>query len=473
MLPEAQLILAASRGDDEALCGRAPIDAQRVLALAGAHQVVGLIHLAHRVQPGCAPSSELGQVLKTMESVFWNDAARNELLRRDLVSLQQGLTDRRIDAMVLKGPFLAYVAYPHPGARHVGDIDLCLSENDYGAAVDLLAELGYAARDPLPESGKLALARAHHAEQLRFTAPGRRPVELHFRLVNLGPPRPEPWLWSTSRSVDLGPTTIRVPGPEAMLFHLALHVAQHGFAVLRLLHDIRFALEADGDRIDPDRLLEIARPSRCEAVVYHALVLARELAGARVPPALLAALRPGRLRRAWFEQAWFLGRVRRLAAPLLPDSLEAPRLYLLEMDTLRRRLGYLRVVLRQNGGVRGVLGRIASTLRAAPSHHDEAGPAGQVPPRRLPGHPQLSDDLLVFSLAERTLVHDPFRDRTVALRPGVRLLAELCTGDRSLGEIVAAVVRDRSSTEQEVVAGVAGAVMELDQAGFLVTPQRG
>lgn len=473
MLPEARLVLAAARGDVGSLDATARVTWDRVPPLAAAHQVAGLTH--HASGERLARSGGPEDVLRRLELAFWHDAARNELLRRDLGELQRALLRARVDALVLKGPSLALRAYPHPGTRPVGDVDLCVGERDYERVVEVLRSLGYAAVVELPDRGERALEVAHHASQLRFAAPGRRPVELHFRLVHAGPPRAEPWLWATARELDVGTATVRVPGPEALLLHLLLHAAQHGFAVLRLLHDVRFALEVDRGVLDPLLLIEMARPYRCNGVLFHALVLAESMAGARVPPELRAALDPGRLRRARFERLWSLARVRALEAPLWPDALEAPRLYLLGMDTLGRRLRYLRDVVRQNGGPVRSTRRLLDAVRGerAPSPPASAPAEEGGAAARLPSHPRVRGDALVLSLGERTVVHLPAADRTVVLPRAARELAALCTGARSLGELVSATARSGAVAEQVVFGGVVEALMDLQRGGFLVPPERG
>ena len=219
-------------------------------------------------------------------------------------------------------------------------------------AIEALATVGYDPVGPIPETPAAAIERAHYGHQIRFLGRGRRPLELHFRLVNLGPPRAEEtWVWDTAVSLQIGEGKIRVPGPEAMLLHLLLHVAQHGFAVLRLLYDVRFALAAIGDRLDWDVLNARITEQRCTAIAYHALRLSEELAGARLAPGAAGLRRPPALRSWLCQRLWDLEAAGRLESPRGAMELEMPKLYLLELGRMRDKLRYLLALARQAGGL--------------------------------------------------------------------------------------------------------------------------
>lgn len=233
----------------------------------------------------------------------------------------------------------------------MSDVDLGVREEDFRATLAALAAAGWKTAGRLPESAAEALSAGHYRGQLRFRARGRRPVELHFRLVNVGPPsHGEPWLWQGAREVELGATSFRVPGPEAMLLHLLLHANQHGFAVLRLLHDQRWALAAERPRLDVAAFLRLVRRLRCGAACYHGLELAAEIAGGHRDEELLGPLRPTGWRRRLFERVWRLAAARRLAVPRRRMEREAPLFYLFEMGRWRDKALYAARVLAALGG---------------------------------------------------------------------------------------------------------------------------
>ncbi len=352
--PEAALVTALAAGDADgtsrALASRP--DEEKAGDLAAAHQVDALCWWMWK--SFVAGEADLPPALhKRLRLAYLHHLLRNEALGNDLEALRQALAAEGVDALCFKGPWVAFQAYPDPGARPVSDIDLGIREADFEAAVAALGAAGWKISGPLPRTGAEALAQSHFQGQLRFRARGRRPVELHFRMVNVGPPGPEEtWVRDGARQLVDGSDAIRVPGPEAMLLHLLLHAGQHGFAVLRLLHDIRWTLEADRASLDTTAFHRLVRRLRCRPACYHALELAAEMAGARPDGSLLDPLRPSAARRRLFALVWRFDAVRRLEAPRRRMKMEAPLFYLLEMGRWRDKALYAARVLAAAGGLK-------------------------------------------------------------------------------------------------------------------------
>ncbi len=373
MRPAAAFVRALAAGDAEAVrsAAEAKPDWHKVAELAELHEVEALCWWEGE-QLGRCGAFELPSVLRDrLQLSYLHHRLRNEALAENLAHLADGLRTAGVEALYLKGPWVAFHAYPEPGTRPVGDIDLCVRERHYAGALEALRSAGWQPGKALPKSPTEALAESHYHRQLRFVARGRRPVELHFRLLNMGPPGPEESrVWENARELDVGSLRLRVPGPEAMLLHLLLHANQHGFAVLRLLHDIRFGLEADRAVLDMAGFRRTVRGLGCAAACYHALELAAELAGAR--PDGVEALRPSRARRALFSRLWQLGAARRLEANRWRQEMESPLFYLLEMG---RPVDKLRYALRVTASAGGPLGLVQEILRlAAPPHPRRRGP---------------------------------------------------------------------------------------------------
>jgi hypothetical protein len=264
-----------------------------------------------------------------------------------LAELESAFLRRGISGLYFKGPWLATSAYPALGTRPISDIDVCFSEREYEPALDVLTRVGYQPDHPLPASGRAALREAHYKRQLRFSAEGRSPVELHFRMVNTGPPASEEsWVQGTARVFEAARTELRAPGPTAMLIHLLIHANQHGFGFLSLLHDIRWQLEAESTGVDADLLFDTIDRLRMGTSAYFGLQLARDLAGAVVPESWLEKLRPSSLASAVFRRVWSIDEVCRLTAARRKQSHEAPTFYLLQMGRPRDKLRYVGGVVR-------------------------------------------------------------------------------------------------------------------------------
>ncbi|HXO43024.1 MAG TPA: nucleotidyltransferase family protein, partial [Thermoanaerobaculia bacterium] len=257
MTAEAVLVLALAQGDAPRLRLVAPAvrDWTKVAILAAQHQVDALGFWMLRrgdLANAASPAVDLPRAVeeRLCASFIYHSHGAGSLAS-EIGRIADHLRSRRVEAIFLKGPWIAFHAYPHPGARPVGDIDLCVREAHYAESLAALRAAGYEPSAALPATIEEALRRAHYRRQIRLSAGSGRPVEVHFRLQSFGVPNPdESWVWETSREVEIGRSKVRVPGPEAMLLSLLLHANQHRFAVLRLLHDIRWALERDGTLLD-------------------------------------------------------------------------------------------------------------------------------------------------------------------------------------------------------------------------------
>ncbi|NQU47965.1 MAG: nucleotidyltransferase family protein [Planctomycetes bacterium] len=331
-----------------------PTSAQ-LIKLAHQHQVGPLIHwvlLRRKKQNPQEHKSGLPiQAADEFRLAYAYHLMRNEHLVHFLEELSQALQSKGIQSIIFKGPWLAFSAYPDPGARPMDDIDLGIQEKDYLVAVEILKELGYSPDVTLPADSSQAIRRAHYGTQIRFAARGRRPIELHFRMINMGPPSAkEDWLWDNRVDMKIGATIIQVPGPEAMLLHLCLHANQHSYSVLRLLFDIKFALTAITNNLDIHRFINLVNLHRCKTAVYHSLLLARDMTGAKVPNKIFNELRPWPLRRRIFCRVWDIPRVRCLVAKRRSNSLESPLLYFFEMGSFWGKARYLSGIIKESGG---------------------------------------------------------------------------------------------------------------------------
>jgi len=69
--------------------------------------------------------------------------ARQMVQRRNVVSLLAGLETAGVECVLLKGFMLAELAYPVPGARPYGDVDVLLHERDLPRLLEVAARLGW------------------------------------------------------------------------------------------------------------------------------------------------------------------------------------------------------------------------------------------------------------------------------------------------------------------------------------------
>jgi len=350
--PEAEFLKALAVGNPYCLDRNLiqQLDPVRLRAVARRHQIDALCYWRWTQLRPSAPHSSLfsacDDLISSFRDSYCHFLARNDSIKSDLSLLADSMASHSVPFLVLKGPWLTFAAYPDPGTRSMDDLDLCIHEDDYSAAIQALLEAGYLPAHTLPKNGPAALAHAHYRQQLRFVRAASRPVELHFRLLNMGPIREvEHWVWNSTRPLSVGRCTLRVPGPEAMLLHLLIHCNQHGFSILRLLHDIHFAIARDNTILSWISLIERVRSLRCSTSVFYSLLLTQELTPCKIPCTVFQMLHPGSARRLLFELVWRLGAVRQLDARLRKRCLEAPIYYLLEMGRFRDKVGYSSLLL--------------------------------------------------------------------------------------------------------------------------------
>lgn len=184
------------------------------------------------------------------------------------------LAARGLRSLALKGAAVAPL-YDSPGHRPMADADVLVLD-DWTGALAALREAGFVEEE-----------RAAHARLFRDPET-RGAVELHHALCSC--PRLFPLdgegVWRRAG----GGAALRLPAPEDLAVHLAIHAAfQHGLR-LRLVQwlDLRRLFERTA--IDPARLLERARAAGAVAALAATLGEAERLVGVPVPETLRHAL---------------------------------------------------------------------------------------------------------------------------------------------------------------------------------------
>jgi len=154
-----------------------------------------------------------------------------------------------IEPILIKGWAIARV-YPEAGLRPCGDIDLCISPDQYSRARAVLSR-----RDPYLHSVDLS-----HDTIARFS-------EFSFEE-----------LYARSQVVNLGRPEIRVLGAEDHLRILCLHMLKHGAWRPLWLCDVAAALESRPSNFDWD--LCLGKNERRADWILSSLALANRLLGA-------------------------------------------------------------------------------------------------------------------------------------------------------------------------------------------------
>jgi Uncharacterised nucleotidyltransferase len=213
------------------------------------------------------------------DRVLVDSWARHDAMLRQLEYVLGLLTDKGIPAIALKGPLLARRYYEPAFLRKPSmDLDLAVTEQDLGAACNVLVGAGYQQNAPIGE----ALALSHH---VTLSHPSRPRVELHFRLSHqtLGIPVDQLFERTIPCRLPAGPEA-RVLGPADQLLHLVLHLAQSRFGTLFHLYEIRRAFNAESPAVRAEALQRAVDHRFCGALRMMDVAFRTRLGEPFLPP---------------------------------------------------------------------------------------------------------------------------------------------------------------------------------------------
>ena len=197
-----------------------------------------------------------------------------------------------LEIIVLKGPVLAEQVYPDPALRPFSDLDLLVRSAHRFRMDAALRELGHRR---VADEHSWDFDVAYDGATL-YETPGGVRIDLHWVLLteprfvwNAG----EAEVWERSTPITVAGAAARGLGREDLVLYLSAHLAvHHTLAGLLRYHDLARVLRHEAAALDWAALLTRAGRWRVRRALFFALVGARALFEAPVPPAILAALRP-------------------------------------------------------------------------------------------------------------------------------------------------------------------------------------
>ncbi|HEV7993311.1 MAG TPA: nucleotidyltransferase family protein [Gemmatimonadaceae bacterium] len=293
-LPSESAIIALSAAGpeaDDAL--RALLDRQLdwngVLGLAARERAMA--PLAHRLQ-AIRTASVPGEAVARIQRLAMVSEFQLMSLHQRLGAILDLFEKNGIDSLLLKGAGLAYSAYARPTERPMGDIDLLVREECAQQAWDLALTSGWVRRRDV--SQERSYEDHQHLSPLEDADGMQLGLELHTALFTNQAPfqLPASKIWERARRVQVGSRTALAPSAEDQLLHASLHFGwshEMTFGTWRTLRDVQ-RLAVSG--VEWDAFVRHARDARGGTCCYWTLRLARELAGARIPDAVLAQLAP-------------------------------------------------------------------------------------------------------------------------------------------------------------------------------------
>jgi hypothetical protein len=269
--PDTLALLAHLLVADDPATGRVPDAAWPAIAAAARDRNLGPL-LYRRFGAAAPPGSAAADALAPLRPRYLHTLGANLRAKDQLAAIADAFAARGIPAALLKGAHLAFSVCGDPGDRPMSDLDLLVEPSRVADAAAALRVIGLA-----PEGDRGADALLEGMAHLPpFAAPGKHPVELHWRLLRPGEPyridvaallaraRPLPEVAPAARPLE----------PADAFLHLALHaiVKDRLAGGLRPLVDVALLFAATA--ADPSWAEAAARARGAGAARVHDLALA-------------------------------------------------------------------------------------------------------------------------------------------------------------------------------------------------------
>lgn len=274
--------LTTDRRVDQLLIG--PLDWPYIVSTS---ELNGIIPIVSRwmslTSPGQVPPAVKRKITLAAEA----NALRNEHLSGELLRIIGSFSKNGIDAIALKGPVLATLAYGDVSIRTFADLDLLVHSSDLARAVRILISDGYAAAatDDRPADSEIFSAFPTSFEARR----GGVFVDVHWQV---GPTRirffpDEAPLWARSVSIDFQGTRVRSFSPADQLIYQCAHATKHGWTELSMVCDVAGLIERSSGVIDWDRIVAEAKRLHGLRMTLLGVYLARWLMQVKIPEPIM------------------------------------------------------------------------------------------------------------------------------------------------------------------------------------------
>jgi hypothetical protein len=261
-------------------------DWAEVLEVARGHGLIPWLAQVMR-QSASAASATPAEDLARLDLLAAAAALHSDALFDELARVLAALAESDVVPIVLKGPALANTIYPTRDLRPFGDLDLLTRPGEVARADTALRSLGY-----VPYANEPTEVDDFHRVYARAGCDGV--VELHTDLLQLGLPTVcGAALWERAERWEL-PGLARpalMLGLEHQLLHLCVHLHLHGYRRLIWFIDLERLLRLRGGEVNWADLWAMAHAEGVTLSVRHALLLARELLDAPLPPKALRGAR--------------------------------------------------------------------------------------------------------------------------------------------------------------------------------------
>jgi len=225
------------------------------------------------------------EVVAMLRQTYLKTVTRSMILYDAFREIAGKFNERGVNAVALKGIYLAERLYPKIGMRQFSDIDLLVSREEVDTVLEIMEELGFRMTDPA--FGE-AVAGVFESAHLRPLVRKGVSVEVHTRLH--GPTQayllPEREMAQRAVPTTINGQPFRVFELHDLLIHLCLHLDKHFNGSHMQMYswaDIAHLLKQRGHELDGALLRSRCAQYGAEKVVLKVLEMSKALFGAPLP----------------------------------------------------------------------------------------------------------------------------------------------------------------------------------------------
>lgn len=256
----------------------APLDWQRLFALAEQHGVLPLLHHSLRA----LSDAILAEHRSALEQSYQTNLHKSLLLSRELIRIVQHLRELGCDVIPYKGPALAEFLYGDVALRQAGDIDLLVRRKDFPCALDALAKIGYVAQMRLSQTEQRSYLKSGY--ECVFDGPtGRNTLEVQWAI--------QPRFYAVDFDMDgifdraikapVAGQEMNSPSPADLFLILAVHGAKHLWGRLIWICDLARLMRLPS--LDWNAIASQAQALGVLRIVNISMLLANRLLGEPIP----------------------------------------------------------------------------------------------------------------------------------------------------------------------------------------------
>lgn len=278
------------------LAGRG-VDWEQVFEAARKHGLLFLLYKGLKAhEAGRVPND----FLEGLKRLYLQNSAGNLWMSARLVKILGVLEGAGIQAVPFKGPVQAEAVYGDIGVRSFVDLDILVRRADAIKARDVLGAKEFSADVPVADD-QVEAYLAHENFFSFSDASGSLHIDLHWEMTGLYGlcPMYLEDLEDRLEKIEMAGAAVPALGAGDRLLYLCIHSSSHMWDKLEYVCAAA-KIVASGKITDWDGLVKRADRLKCKKMLYLGLLLAEDLLGADLPPAV----------KSWIAGQRFVRRVK-------------------------------------------------------------------------------------------------------------------------------------------------------------------